>query len=354
VLFLLPRLGYGRMRLFGHGVGVVVVVALLTCVAALTFLALEADRKPPPLSQEEIDKLGPKEKERFNKAKLFHDEQDKAEALAARAIQLAGDGIPAEGAIYLLRRDPLTEGKKLFGQHCAVCHKYGDDFKNDKATASDLNGFGTREWIRELLDNPADNHFFGRTKLRGMANYSKNAKKKMAKDPELSADWDLIAQWLAGHPRQAPPPNDDKGVFAEGYRAYELRCSECHTYRATEGGSAKAPDFTGYGDAEWVRLMLMAPAHELRYGARNAMPAFRDLEGLSGELIKLELHQAKALLLKDVLDTGPEADEKRQAVDQATRVISLSDIDRELIIRWLLKDYRVVFGGEPISGPPKR
>jgi hypothetical protein len=66
------------------------------------------------------------------------------------------------------------------------------------------------------------------------------------------------------------------------------------------------------------------------------------------------MQQTRALLLKDVPDNGPEADEKRQAIDQATRMIALSDIDRELIIRWLLKDYRVVFGGEPISGPPKR
>jgi ubiquinol-cytochrome c reductase cytochrome b subunit len=354
LLFFLPLLGYGRMRAFGHAVGVLVIVALLGGVGVLTYLALAADRKPPELTPEEVDKLGPKEKEQYNKAKLFHKELDAADARAARAIQLAGDGIPAEGAVYLLRRDPLTEGKQLFGQHCAVCHTHGDDFKSDKATASDLDGFGTKEWIRGLLNEPADPHYFGRTKLRAMANYSKSAKRKAQKDPQILAAWDVIAPWLASHPRQDPPKDQDKGAFAEGYRAYELHCSECHTYKATEGGSTKAPDFTGYGDAEWVRLMVMSPAHELRYGARNTMPAFRDLEGLTAELTKLELHQTKALLLKVIPDDDPEADMKRKAIDEATRVISLSDIDRELIIRWLLKDYRVVFGGEPISGPPKR
>jgi hypothetical protein len=92
----------------------------------------------------------------------------------------------------------------------------------------------------------------------------------------------------------------------------------------------------------------------LRYGARNTMPAFRDLEGPTAELTKLELHQAKALLLKEILDDDPEADKKRQAINEATKKVALNDIDRELIIRWLLKDYRVVFGGEPISGPTKR
>src|SRR5262249_61906920 len=43
VLFLLPLLGYGRMRPFGHVVGVVVVVSLLVAVAGLTLLALADD-----------------------------------------------------------------------------------------------------------------------------------------------------------------------------------------------------------------------------------------------------------------------------------------------------------------------
>jgi hypothetical protein len=30
----------------------------------------------------------------------------------------------------------------------------------------------------------------------------------------------------------------------------------------------------------------------------------------------------------------------------------MSDIDRELIIRYLTGDHRVVFGGQVISGPP--
>jgi ubiquinol-cytochrome c reductase cytochrome b subunit len=352
VLFLLPLLGYGWMRPFGHVVGVLVVVALLASVGVLTYLAFAADRKPPALTEEEVAGLGPKQREQYDKASLFHEEIDKAEALAARAIELAGDGIPAEGAVYLLRRDPLTRGKRLFGQHCAVCHTHGDDFPVENATASDLEGFGTSKWIRELLDAPASPHYFGRTKLRGMATYAKSAKKKAEKEPEILNDWDLIAKWLAGHPRGDPPKDDDKSAFAEGYRAYELRCSECHTYKATEGSSHKAPDFTGYGDAEWVRLMLMAPAHELRYGARNAMPAFRHLEGLTKELIQVELQQTKDLLLKEVPDDDSSA-EARRKIDLATRAVSLSDIDRELIIRWLLKDYRVVFGGEPISGPPK-
>src|SRR5205823_2399105 len=44
----------------------------------------------------------------------------------------------------------------------------------------------------------------------------------------------------------------------------------------------------------------------------------------------------------------------RTQVARATDVIQLSDIDRELILRWMTGDDRVVFGGEPITGPPRR
>ena len=46
--------------------------------------------------------------------------------------------------------------------------------------------------------------------------------------------------------------------------------------------------------------------------------------------------------------------EKRKHIEDAHTVIQLSDVDRELIIRYILQDYRVVFGGEPIAAPPKR
>jgi hypothetical protein len=78
--------------------------------------------------------------------------------------------------------------------------------------------------------------------------------------------------------------------------------------------------------------MLMAPDNPLRYGDKNAMPAFRGLDGPAGEVTKIEWG-----------DRGSKA-----------KLVNLDDVDRELIIRWLTKDDRVVFGGDPISGPAQR
>jgi hypothetical protein len=111
----------------------------------------------------------------------------------------------------------------------------------------------------------------------------------------------------------------------------------------------KGPELTGYGDADWLRLMILMPEHPSRYGSHNRMPIFRDLEGPLGLAARQEVARGRELLLKDVGDE----DKAKKAVENATRLIHLSDIDRELIIRWLLKDQRVVFGGEPIAAPPR-
>ena len=67
-----------------------------------------------------------------------------AEAKAARVKLLAlSQGIPPEGALALLQRDPLTQGLRLFARNCAGCHRFnggdgtGQPVK-DPPSASDL------------------------------------------------------------------------------------------------------------------------------------------------------------------------------------------------------------------------
>jgi hypothetical protein len=61
------------------------------------------------------------------------------------------------------------------------------------------------------------------------------------------------------------------------------------------------------------------------------MPAFRNLDGPGADVHMLEFREGQP----DV------------------SVVRLSDTDRELIIRFMTGDNRVVFGGQTISGPPK-
>jgi ubiquinol-cytochrome c reductase cytochrome b subunit len=328
LLALLPLLGYGRLRGFGHVFGVLVIGGLLSGAATLTGLAIAKDHS----STED--------------AKLFQQELAAADVFAHRAIQLAQDGVPAEGAIQLLRRDPLTQGPRLFQESCAACHNYGQMFHGDKAAASDLAGYGRKEWIQGLLLQPESPTYFGCTSLKTMSGWVRRTRKtaeRQKKTAELDAEFDQIAAWLAD-------PRKEEHKSEPGFLAFKDRCNSCHSYQGEGGEGTRGPDFTDYGSADWVRLMIMAPNHELRYGLHNRMPAFRDLEGPAAAVTKAELQQRKETLLKTAADGETKA--TNQEVEDACKVIHLSDIDRELIIRWLLGDYRVVFGGDPITAPP--
>lgn len=343
LLFLLPLLGYGRMRKFGHFVGVLVIVALLAGVGVLTCLAFADDEPEGFLS------FPPSDSE---KAKGFQEDLKKATKEASRAVNLARQGIPEEGARELLRKDPLLRGELLFKQNCAVCHNFSVDtpehgfkgFIDKDSKAPDLGGFGTEKWIRGLLEDPKDKKFFGATKLKGMINWRKRieedrddwkiqdkagaVKKIAAQDAQL----DKVARFLA---EQAKPKDKrDKTVLDEGNKIFfakqsDLRCKSCHTI-GDDGGS-QGPDFTDYGSQEWIRMMLMSPGHAKRYGEKNTMPAFRNLDAPGADV-----HEAMF-----------------REIDPKGVVINMSDIDREMIIRWMTRDYRVIFGGKTISGAPK-
>lgn len=346
LLAVLPLLGYGRMRRFGHVFGVLVVVGLLAAASTLTGLAIRADRADTPA------------------ARTLRAEQEVAEAMARRAVQLAQQGVPAEGAVLLLRRDPVTRGGELFQQACASCHAYGSDMRNAKATASDLHGFGSEDWIYRLLLDPGHADYFGRTRLNTMKDAMQEAFPSLyvAADQLTAEDRQeqekakqslrTIARWLASHPR-ATSPGRDGDAFQEGLKTFRAqKCNGCHGYEG-QGGTRKnkGPDLTGYGDPDWLRLMIMAPHGASRYSENNAMPVFRDLEGPTAELTRQEIANLRELQLKP--GSKEEKDAARKQIEEATRLIHQSDIDRELIIRWMLNDRRAVLGGEPVTAPPQ-
>ena len=345
LLALLPLLGIGRLRKFGHVFGVFVVVAILGGAGTLTVLALQADRADTQSAQ------------------LFRKAQEEAEQMAARAVNLAHAGVPADGAPSLLHRDPQTQGPVLFRENCATCHSYGTTMPNAKATAGNLDGFATEPWIYGLLLNPGGPNYLGHTKLTTMRGYVEETfpnffisgadqdklpaedKETLAKD---KADLKKIAGWLALHPRNSSTLHDSS-AFKEAQKLFKERtCSGCHAFEGQGGTrSNHGPDLTGYGDAAWLREMIMAPGSPQRYGETNTMPGFRDLEGPAAATTKAENAQLRDLLTKS--STKGDADARRKAIDSAHRLSHLTDIDREIIIRWLTGDNRAVYGGDQLA-----
>src|SRR5262249_44216382 len=140
----------------------------------------------------------------------FHEAREKADAARERALTLASlpdVGIPPDGAGYLLRRDPLTQGKAVLDRRCLGCHVYEGRGIGEQS-APPLAGFGTRSWIRGLLDNPRSPAYFGKVPgCDGMAEWKKTSK--------LDAkQLDAVAEFVASFAKIPPDTTPDEWLAA--------------------------------------------------------------------------------------------------------------------------------------------
>lgn len=376
LLALLPLFGFGPMRKIGHFFGMLVMMTLLILVGMLTLFALRDDKPDGIL----WGLLKNHDKEEIEKAEKYQHSVHDAEILAKRACQLAMDGTPVEGGHWLIRSDPFTTGQKLFQQKCGSCHSFthqdrdklkdSDEYKfeswipkdnkgKNSATASDLGDFGTKAWIKSLLKDSMTPNHFGLVKkkdakgnltdkfaLDGMQEWREklDEERKGLKPDELKKqdeDLELIVEWLAeqSRPRDLRNPKiAESGQAAFFGFSSENKCSGCHKVEKKEKdeagkwvierrGGSTGPDLTDYGSAQWIRGMIMSPGHKSRYGKRNLMPGFRNNDGPGSEIHLLEF-----------ADTNKD-----------TKIMPLTDIEREMIIRWMLRDYRAVYGGATIA-----
>jgi ubiquinol-cytochrome c reductase cytochrome b subunit len=225
-----------------------------------------------------------------------------AERDAERVKELASgpSGIPSSGAVTLLRNDPFTQGPKLFAKNCASCHRYrGHDglgnVPKDPQSASELYGFGSRDWLAGLLDpnRITGTNYFGGSKLKDgkmtkfvkkdVGDFSAEQKEQLGKVvAALSAEAGLRSQREIEQ-KEVTVVGEGKALFANA----DLRCSECHQFHKKDE-DATAPDLTGYGSREWLIGMISNPKHERYYGKRNdRMPAFGEDKILDASAIGL-------------------------------------------------------------------
>lgn len=129
VFFLMPFIGRSNA---GHRFNQAFTVLVLLAAVGLTAVALSEDYYALL-----APRLGLKDEKKLTASNEFLAARADAEHQAARAIELINrremlpDGklsdvrlIPKQGAVHLLRNDPLTRGPRLFAQHCASCHDY--------------------------------------------------------------------------------------------------------------------------------------------------------------------------------------------------------------------------------------
>jgi ubiquinol-cytochrome c reductase cytochrome b subunit len=266
VIFLMPIIGRWKL---GHRFNVGLSFSLLGGVILLTYLAVTEDKRKPDF-----------------KAAV---EEARRDARRVKVLAQSSTGIPREGAVTLLRNDPLTQGPKLFAKNCASCHRYsghdglGNPLK-DPPGASDLKGFAGRQWLAGLLDPSRIDAFdyFGGTKFKD-GKMAKFVKKDIAGfSPEQKVQLQKVIAALSAEAALKSQTNADQrdaAMIAEGktlLASAAMRCTECHQFHKPDE-DATAPDLTGYGSRAWLVDFISNPAHSRFFGKRNdRMPAFAE------------------------------------------------------------------------------
>jgi ubiquinol-cytochrome c reductase cytochrome b subunit len=296
LLFLMPFIGRTQA---GHYFNRVVICGLIVGAAVLTALAVREDYFAVIYSADKFDDAQKKLYEKQIRASNeFLTAREEAEREAHRTHELItrqitkDDGtlsdplyMQKQGAVYLLRNDPLTQGPVLFNQKCASCHdnRSAEEITNStkpspKFVAPNLFGFGTATWIAGLLDEKRiiSDQYFGNTKHKDgdMVNWVKDTGSKLSAEDKLAIALALSAQ--AQLPAQREQDQSPTDKIAHGVELIKNNCVDCHKF-GEAGDLGSAPDLTGYGSYEWMLGFLSHPGHERFYRDTNDnMPAFAE------------------------------------------------------------------------------
>ena len=243
----------------------------------------------------------------------FQESRKKADAARQRAIYLAGlpdVGIPPDGSAYVLRRDPLTQGRNVLERRCLGCHFFEGKGSGEQ-TASDLSRFGSRAWVRGLLDNPTSSTYFGKVaKFDGMAEWKKSSK---LSPKQLDDVADFVASFAAIPDDMTTDDwSNSAGVSDHpGSAPFQKECGQCHVIDGfTDGGTRDAPRLFGWGSPWWIARMIRKPRSSDKYGfldekQEKQMPAFGPDQIISSDLGAV-IRYLKDDYAKPAVNTAPE------------------------------------------------
>jgi len=295
LLFLMPLVGRWKL---GHRFNIGLIFCLLLGVVLLTGQAFWDDNlaresfagwvhKPEAAEGAELTDKEKVAVARYDASESFLKAVEESEVTAARARELAGQGIPPQGAISLVRGDAKIQGPKLFAAHCASCHSYEDpragEIHSGKASAPNLFGFASRTWIAGLLDPKeiVSARYFGETKHKEGDMVGFVTGEDFAKVSAADKEKIVMALSAQAHlPSQEDADAADAAQIVAGTELIKAKvgCIDCHRF-AGEGELGTAPELSGYGSREWLTGMIANPNHERFYGEKNdRMPAFAPRE----------------------------------------------------------------------------
>jgi ubiquinol-cytochrome c reductase cytochrome b subunit len=233
----------------------------------------------------------------FTKARV------RAEGQSTLARRIAVGGVPPDGPLAMLRRDPQARGEELFVRHCATCHRLGDLGPTDaELAAPDLTGWGTRAWVLSVLDDPDAHDRFGSTPFRGgMLSLTRApSDPARAKSFHSMAEGDraAVAAFLEGEAAELA----DRGHDAEGAKLIAQRCTSCHLFRGeTLDDDGAGPELAGWASRAWTIAQVANPGTNVTYRAgalsedrKGHMPRFDSALAKEDLAILVDWVRAKA------------------------------------------------------------
>lgn len=218
------------------------VIGCMVAVLALTSMSLHRDAKDKNYQAQRAD----------------------AAVRYERALVAAKDGVPPEGALFMLHNTPEFLGQKLFFERCSGCHLVGGK-GTDKPKGPDLAGYLNREWLAGVVARPAAPEFFGRTKCSGMDSFEKLGPPTLA---TLAAFLHALQNYPDTPAKKLPPS------MKAGYDEYSSQgCEGCHSL--TPGEANGASNLSGYGSEKWLIGLMLTPGGETYFGDDNDMPSYQ-------------------------------------------------------------------------------
>jgi len=253
-LFALPLLDKKPNATFSQRKHWISLIALgYVGLGILTWLSMRADRRD----------------EAFKKARAAADER------AAVAIEIAKRGVPPEGPLVMLERDPELRGKDLFTRKCLTCHTFQG---KGEGHAPELEGWGSASWVDAIVRDPDSDARFGKTQLKGqMPSMTKPTKPDapVMKEEDVKAVVAFVV---------------DNASNPKGREVFENACNGCHRFEGRDGDDNDyAPDLTGWGSYRWLRAQIANPHGGTTYKAETAtlkghMPGFETDADVKGDI----------------------------------------------------------------------
>jgi ubiquinol-cytochrome c reductase cytochrome b subunit len=204
----------------------------------------------------------------------FQKERVKADERAALANKLAMDGVPPDGPLAMMKRDPSTRGPELFEKHCSSCHTLGKLGTEKDRTAPKLDGWGTEKWVLDMIHEPDGVERFARTPYKGeMPSVDIAPPGKADFKPMPEDDRKAVAAFLASQsdePGEAIPDGalrKDAARVAKGKEIVATRCTSCHLFqgKGDDIDQGLAPELSGWASLKWVRAQIDDPSSKATY-----------------------------------------------------------------------------------------